>query len=171
MGYLAVWKILEEMIADLRRKGMAVPTEIVSSLKLAKTLIHILKADPNCIDTKRKVEEHLRTVESSIVSEGQKKFGIEYVSKWVKRLDKANQMIEKEDKATRFISGLPRKQKWIRVKPSMELPLNVLKALSDESNLSYLPQKNGCLLVFGEEELIKDFVRKMTAKYKSRTEK
>jgi len=166
MGYLATWKVLDEMITDFRKKGITVPANVISDLRHAKTLINVLRADPSCLDTSQKIEEHLRSVESYLVSEGQKKFGEGYVEEWLKRLDEASQQVfEEEERETRFISGLPREQKWIRVKPSAELPIEGLKALADELNLSYNMQDDGCLLVYGKEEIIKGFVKKMTTKY------
>jgi hypothetical protein len=166
MGYLAAWKVLEEMIADFRKKGIIVRAEIISSLRHARTLINVLRADPTRLDTSRKVEERLRSVESYLISEGQKRFGTEYIEEWVERLDEASsKVIEEEEEKTRFVSGLPRGQKWIRVKPSIELPLEGLKALADELNLSYDVQSDGCLLVSGKEECIRDFVKKMTMRY------
>jgi len=165
MGYLSTWKVLEEMIIDFRKKGIVVQAEIMSDLRSAKTLINVLKADPTRVDTSQKIEEYLLNVESHLISEGQKMFGTEYVEEWLKRLDKASRKVleEQEEKAT-FISGLPRGQKWIRVKPSVEMPLERLKVLAEESSLSYDVQNDGCLLVYGEDERIKEFVKKMATK-------
>jgi len=43
MGHLAVWKIQEEMVAELRKKGIAVPEKVMNDLKTARTLIRIPK--------------------------------------------------------------------------------------------------------------------------------
>jgi hypothetical protein len=172
MGYMAAWKVLEEMIADFRKKGVAVPAEIMSDLRSAKTLISVLKADVSRVDTSQKIEEYLLHVESYLVSEGQKLFGAEYVEEWLKRLDEATRKIsEEEEEETRFIPGIPRQRKWIRVKPSSELSMEKLKALADEAHLLYDVQNDGCLLVCGEDEGIKDFVKKMATKYGLEAEK
>jgi hypothetical protein len=166
MGYLASWKVLEEMITDFRKKGITVPAEIISNLRHAKTLINVLRADPTSLGTNQKVEQHLLSIESYLVSEGQKKFGEDYVEQWLRRLNEdSNKVVGQEEKETRFVSGVPREQKWIRVKPSAELPIEGIKTLADELNLSFNVQNNGCLLVYGEDQSIKDFVKKMTAKY------
>lgn len=162
MGYLAVWKVLEEMITDFRKRGVLVPTEVIGDLKSAKTMIKILKADPSRGETVQKIEEYVLSVESYLFSEGQKLFGTEYVEEWLRRLDEASRkIVEEEEEETRFVSGLPREQKWIRVKPSAELPLEKLKVLAEESSLSYNVQNDGCLLVYGEDERIKTFVKKI----------
>jgi hypothetical protein len=172
MGYLAAWKVLEEMITDFRRRGIVVPAGIMSDLRSAKTLINVLKADPSRLDTSQKVDEYLLHVESYLVSEGQKIFGTEYVEEWLKRLDEASKkMLEKEEEETKFIPGIPREHKWIRVKPSTELPIEKLKTLADELHLSYNVQDDACLLVYGEDGRIKKFVKKMATKYAFKTEK
>jgi len=166
MNYFAAWKVLEEMVADFRKKGIVIPAEVMSDLRSAKTLINVLKADPSRVDTSQKVDEYLLNVESHLISEGQKMFGTEYVEEWLKRLDEASKTIsEKEEEETKFIPGVPREHKWIRVKTSTELPIEKLKTLAEDSHLSYNVQSNGSLLVYGENECIKEFVKKMTAKY------
>jgi hypothetical protein len=166
MGYLAAWRVLEQMITDFRKKGITVPAEIISNLRQAKTLINVLGADPTRLDTNQKVEQHLLSIESYLVSEGQKKFGKGYAENWLKRLNEASsKVVEEEEKETRFISGVPRDQKWIRVKPSADLPIEEIKALAAKLCLSFNLQNDGCLLVYGEDRSIKDFVEKMTAQY------
>jgi hypothetical protein len=172
MGYVAVWKALEQMVTDFRKKGLRVPTEIIGDLKNAKTLIRILKADPSHVENIQKIEQCLENVESYLISKGQKEFGVKYVDEWLERLDKASrEILDEEDKETRFIPGLPRHQKWIRVTSSADLPLEKLTTLADQMDLSYNIHKNGSLLVYGEDQSIKDFVKKTASKYGSKAEK
>jgi hypothetical protein len=87
-------------------------------------------------------------------------------------LDEAGRkMLEKEEGEKRFIPGLPREQKWICVKPSPELPMEKLKALAEQSNLSHSVQEDGFLLVYGEDQCLKDFVKKMATKHKPKAKK
>ncbi len=171
MGYSAVWKVLEEMLTDFRKRGLIVPAEVMSNLKSARTMIKILKADKSRGETLQKIEEYLGSVESYLVSEGENRFGSKYVEEWLGRLNEAGRKAFEEEEEARFIPGLPREHKWIRVKHSAKLPLKKLKMLAEESNLSYKVQNDGCLLVYGENERIKDFVKKMATKYGSKVEK
>lgn len=170
MGYLAVWKVLEEMITDLRKRGASTPANVVNDLKSAKTLINVLRADPSRFETSQKIEEYLNNVESYLISEGQK-FGDKYIEEWLKKLEEANRKIDEEESVSRFVPGLPREQCWVRVKPSDEMPLDVLKALAEELNLSLEVQSDGCLLIYGGDENVKDFVKKMATRYGSKTGK
>ncbi|MEM3553743.1 MAG: DUF2096 family protein [Candidatus Bathyarchaeia archaeon] len=170
MGYLAVWKVLEEMITDLKKKGTVVPADILNDLRNARTLINVLKADPTRLETSQKIEEYLNNVEAYLISEGQR-FGDKYIEGWVKRLEEASRKVFDEEEETRFVPGLPRDQRWIRIKPSEEMPIETLKALAGELNLSFEVQSDGFLLVYGEDERLKDFVKKMATKYGFKPEK
>ncbi|MCS7114349.1 MAG: DUF2096 family protein [Nitrososphaerota archaeon] len=172
MGYLSVWKVLEEMITDFRKRGIVVPTSVVGDLKYARTLINVLKADPSSPETSQRIEEYLCNVESYLISEGLEKFGNMYVEEWLKRLDEASKKVfDDEEEEVRFIPGIPREQRWIRIRPSEDVSIEALKALAEELNLSVNVQKDGCLLVYGEEELVKNFVKKMATKYGSKAGK
>ncbi|PMB74207.1 hypothetical protein C0199_00800 [Candidatus Bathyarchaeota archaeon] len=170
MGYLAVWKVLEEMITDLKKKGATVPANVLNDLRYARTLINVLKADPTRLETSQKIEEYLNNVEAYVISEGQK-FGDKYIEGWVKRLEEASRKVLDEEEETRFVPGLPREQRWIRIKPSEDIPVEALKALAGELNLSFKVQRDGFLLVYGEDERLKDFVKKMATKYGFKPEK
>jgi hypothetical protein len=167
MGYLAVWKVLEEMVTDFKKEGITVPTDIIVDLKTAKTIINILKADPSCGENVQKIEEYLGKVESYLVSEGQRRFGQAYVDEWLGRRGQAGRkMVDEEEEEPESIFRPPEGQKWIRLTPSKELPLAKLKTLANESNLSYSLQTDGCLLVFGPDTFLKDFVKNIAEKYK-----
>jgi hypothetical protein len=172
MGFPAVWKVLEEMVTDFKKKGITVPADIIGDLKNAKTIIKILKADPSYGENAQRIEEYLANVESYLISEGQRRFGQAYVDEWLERTDEARRkIVDEEEEETKFISGMPREQKWIRLTPSNGLPLEKLKALANESNLSCKVQTDGCLVVSGPDAVLKDFVKKIAAKYQSKAGK
>jgi hypothetical protein len=162
MGNLAVWKVLEEMVIELRKKGLTVPSTVMNDLKSARTMIKIMNADTSRSEITQKVDEYLGTVESYLVTEAQKEFEPQYIDAWLRRLEEANcetraNVVEK----SRFIAGLPRDQKWIRIRPLTSLPVEKLKQLAEESNLSCSIQEDGRLLFYGKAEDIKEFVKKM----------
>lgn len=166
MSYLATWKVLEDMVAEFRRRGVAVPADVISDLKSAKTMITVLKADPQRGETARKIEEYLEKVEICLVSKAQEQFGVEFVDEWLKKLNGASRKRYMEEiEEARFVPGLPREQKWIRVKPSAEMPSKELKKLAEENGLSCSVQSDGYLLVQGEDQRIKGFVKKMATRY------
>jgi hypothetical protein len=163
MGHLAVWKALEEMIIEFRKKGLPIPVMVMNDLKSAGTMIKIMNVDESRGETAQKAEEYLGNVEAYLVTEAQKKLAPEYIDEWLRRLEEASyETCEEKREESRFISGLPRDQKWIRVKPLVSLPLEKLQQLAEKTNLSCKVQEDGHLLVYGKAEDIKEFVKKMT---------
>jgi len=172
MGYLAVWKVLEEMVTDFKKNQVAVPANVMGDLKSAKTIIKILKADPARGENAQEIDEYLTNVESYLISEGQKKFGQEYVDEWLQKINEAGRKtVEEQEEETNFVSGVTGERKWIRLTSTEELPLEKLKILAKESNLSFKVQNNEHLIVLGPDAILKDFVKKIAAKQKLKTRK
>lgn len=166
MTYSAVWRVLDEMIVNFRENGLTVPPNIINDLRTTKAMIQNLKAEMSHEGTNQKVQENLVNIEAYLVSEGERRFGKKYVDEWLKRLATANRRIQEDEKEnSRFVPGAPREQKWIRVRPSPELSLETLKAWAGEAHLSKKLQIDGSLLVYGKDENLRGFVRKMTKHY------
>ena len=168
VGQLDRWKVLEEIITDLRGKGIVVPSETMTELRSARTLINVLEADPNCVDINEKIDECLLGVESYVMSKGQMMFGMEYVEEWSKRLiqvEEENLKERKDDK--KLLPNIPRGEKWIRINPST-LPIDETKKFAGELHLSCIDQNEGFLLVHGEDESLRALVKKIAAKYEEK---
>src|SRR4030066_796887 len=171
MGYSETWKILEDIIIEFRKKGLTIPVTVMTDLKAAKTMIKLMDAETGKGEMAPQTEEYLRNVESYLITEAGKNFPSDRIDEWLRRLDRATvetcgcgKEKAKEMKAeSRFISGLPRDQKWVRVMPITSLPTEKLKQLAEESNLSLKTEKDGHLLAYGRTEDVREFVKKMTA--------
>jgi hypothetical protein len=170
LGYTAAWKVLEEMVTDFKKRRVTVPANIMNDLKSARTVIDISKTERHHTGTTDEIEKYLKNVESYLVLEGQNKFGVRYADEWLKRIDDAGKRpaIEKEEKSP--APSFSRQQKWIRITPSAELPLERLRAYAQNLNLCCRVQADGRLLVSGDEKTIKRFVKKVATKHKPKTE-
>jgi hypothetical protein len=172
MGYEAVWKVLEDIIIELRKKGVATPPRVMNDLKSAKVLMKIMDAsDKDRGETAPKIEQYLGSLEAYLVTEAQKIFAPARIDEWLRRLEEASCdtcqtcRVESEVKGkveSKFITGVPRDQKWIRVEPLASLPAEKLKQLAEETSLSFREEKDGHLVVYGSAEKIKKFIKKMT---------
>ena len=171
MGYEAVWKVLEEIFIELRKKGVETPPTVMNDLKSAKILMKVLDAsERDRGETAPKIDQYLGSVEAHLVTEAQKTFPPARIDAWLKRVEEASCDMcqtctvknEKAEKVQKFITGVPRDQKWIRVEPLANLPAEKLKQLAGETNLSFREEKDGHLIVHGNPESIKIFVKKMT---------
>ena len=172
MGYKAVWKILEEIIIELRKKGLEIPPNVMNDFKSAKILMNVITTPgTDRGEAAPKIEEYLGSVEAYLVTKAQKKFPPARIDIWLKRIEIANcntcatctaESAKTEKTETKFITGVPRDQKWIRVEPLADLPAEKLKQLADETTLSFREEQDGHLIIYGKSERIKRFVKKMT---------
>jgi len=171
MGYLGAWKVIEEMIIDLREKGILIPTETMTELQSAKTLVHVLEADSSKTDVTEQIDKCIFSLESYIMSKAEMVFGPEYVENWFVKLDQAKECPEEPKKETKSVPniphGLPRGTKWIRISPST-LPIDESKKIADALHLDCTVQDEGFLLVQGEDVQLRELVRMMAAKYEKR---
>ena len=141
----------------------------MNDLRSAKTMIQILKADPTHIENIPRVETYLGNVESHLIFAAQEKFGSEFVERWMKKLEEARRAVKVEGKVEappRFVPGLPRDKRWVRVQISKDTSQKDIKRIAKENKLSCKMQKNGYMLVYGNRESIKTFVKKMAEKFR-----
>ena len=104
MGHnTATWKLLEEMLIELKKKGVNVPSDIMEDLRAAKSMIKL-----SCMqgggDAIQKAEEYTANVEAYLINEAQKIFGSETADQWLRRLEEANVEICDETKAEATLS-------------------------------------------------------------------
>jgi len=167
MGYSETWKILEEIIIELRMKGNPAPENIMDDLKSAKTLIKLMETGEDRGEIGPKIEQYLSSVEANLVTEAQKSFPSEKIDEWLRRLEGSScEMCSGQSKQNlrgeqRFVPGLPRDQKWVRVTPIVSLPKEKLEELAQDSGLSVREEMDGHVIVYGSDEGIKEFVKKM----------
>ena len=174
MGYAEKWKVLEDLMLELNKKGYDAPPNIINDLRSAKGMIKISETGESQGDAALKLEEILGSIESSLSHKAQTIMNPEEVDEWLKRLDEASLPtceVKSESEIT-LITGVPRDQKWIRVEPMPNLPAEKLTVIAKENSLSVNQQKDGRLVVYGQQEGIKAFLKKMTeaAQRKNKTD-
>jgi len=170
MGHDGVWKTLADLITEFRKRGESIPSNVMEDLRAAKTLIQVLRADPSHIENVPSIELYLGNVESYLIFEAQKKFGSEFAEKWMRKIKETRETKaagEKPEPSSKFVLGLPRTQKWVRLQTSKETPEKEIRKLAEETGLSFRMQKDGYMLVYGDDEKLKLFVKKAAEKISS----
>ena len=148
---------------ELKKKDVTIPPTVINDLRSAKLMIKISESTGSTGDVSQKVEEYLGTVESYLINETQKTFGSEIVDRWLRRLEGATaENSEGKEKENTFITNVPRDQKWVRIEPISSLPTERIQKIAKENNLSVNPQKDGRLVVYGQHEGIKEFLKRIT---------
>ena len=167
MRYEEKWKILADLLIELQKRGEKIPADVMNDLRSAKTIIQVQKADPVHNETRSRIDEYMRNVESYGIFTAEKQ-GIENVENWLKKIKnpKKTENIIKNETVPRFILGIPRDMKWLRVKTSNNTPLEEVKKFVSDTNLSFKIQEKGYILVYGNEKRIKSFVKKMTQRFR-----
>jgi hypothetical protein len=162
---IASWKLLEDMMLELKKAGTAIPPKVVDDLRTTKSLLELSCTEGSHGDAIQKAEEYLANVEAYIMTEGQSVFGEEKVDGWLRQIEEANVEVCAEPRRAedKFVTGVPRDQKWVRVEPLGEWTKEKIVQFAGEHSLQVKPQADGKLVVYGQPENLKAFVKKMAA--------
>ena len=148
----------------------------MSDLKSARTLMKVEKVDPKGQgETEPKIDQYISSVEAYAITEAGKLFPGEKVDKWLTALDLAScdscVTIEEPKEEMRFIPGVPTRPKMDTCRTNQRvLPIEKLEKMATENKLGFKREKDGHLIVYGTDENIKIFVKKMTAQANQPTE-
>ena len=165
MKYEEKWEILSDFLIELQENGEKIPNDIIKDLRTAKTIIQVLKADPSNKDNISRVDKYLRNVESYTICTADKKDKVD-ATIWLNKLDPQKKIIEKTKKSkSKFISGIPKNKSWIRIEIIKETPLNELKEYAKKLNLSFKIQGKNNLLVFGEKNSLKSYIKLVSEQF------
>jgi len=153
---------MADLVAELRRSGESVPSRVMKDLRSAKTMMEILKVDRSQPDHLLRTEEYLNSVESHLVPVAKRRLGEAYIDEWTKRIVEAQKTVQPRDTepTARFPIGIPRDKAWARIEPSREVPRRKIEQFAQEEELDFKVEKDGYILIYGEEKSLKRFVRK-----------
>jgi hypothetical protein len=171
LPYYEVWKALEDLIEEFRKRGETIPLEIMEDLRAAKSLIQVSRAEPSPSEDSIQIEVYLNNIEFYLMPKAQEKFGQEFADEWMRRLQKARKMVHEEEEGigsmvSKFLPGMPRDTPWVRVKISEDIKQDVVGALAKEAGLRTSDKESGHLLVYGDKEKLNVFMKKMTEKFR-----
>ncbi len=163
---MASWKLLEDMMLELKKSGVTIPPKVIEDLRGARSMLKLSCMEGSQGEAMQKAEEYLANVEVYVMTEGQKVFGDDKVDEWLRGLEEANVEVCVEPSAAqdKFVVGVPRDQKWVRVEPLGEWTAEKIGQIAKELNLQVKPQSDGKLVVYGQPEKLRPFVKRMAAK-------
>jgi len=158
----AMWKLMADLIKDLKRREESIPPRIMNDLRSAKTMMEIAKIDRSNPNVIMRIEEYLNNLESYLLPIAREKLGQAYVDLLMDKIAEAQKStFTLEERAERrFPVGAPRDKHWIRIKPTEEISLDDIRQLSEEIGLKYEIQRDGYVLIYGEKKQIKKFVKR-----------
>jgi hypothetical protein len=170
MNYEYLWKALEELIVELKKKRVTVIHELVDDLKSAQTLIKIYRTDPTALEVATEIERYLEKVEANLIYLARSDVSKEYGDDCLKRLYEARMkgLREKAKVPTTFVSGVPKGAHWIRLKISELIDDEEVDMLMEKLGLTSAMQEDGYLLIHGKEDSVKAFIREVSEKIRNK---
>ncbi len=152
------------MMLELKAAGTTVPLKVVEDLRSAKSMIQLTYAEGSHGDMLQKAEEYLANVEAYVITEGQTVFGAAKVDEWLRRLEEAScQVCEEPAVSDKFVAGVPRNQRYVRIEPKGDLTQEKVEAIGKAHDMQVKVQADGKLVVYGCAENLKAFLKQVTA--------
>jgi len=166
MNYEYVWTVLENLILELRTKGVTIPQELVNDLKSAQTFIKIYGTEPTAVEIGTEIAMYMDKLEANLVYLAESDIGEKYADECMSRISKARikGLREKTTVKTRFASGVPKGDHWIRIDTSDLINEEEIDTLIEKFKLSRKAQENGYLLVHGKEKNVKALIKEIGKK-------
>jgi hypothetical protein len=162
---MASWKMLEDLLIAVKKENVEIPSKIVEDLRSAKSMIQLSFMEGSRDEAFQKADEYTASVEAFLINEAQKVLAPEKVDDWLRRLEIADtqECIEEASAEDKFVVGVPRDQKWVRVEPTESFPAERLEKLAAEKRLSFNKQADGKIVIYGQKEGISAFIKQMVA--------
>ena len=160
LNYYALWRLMADLIRDLKRKGAPITPDMMSDLRLIKSMIEILKIDRSNMDVIRRIEECMSNLESRLIPMADEYFGREYAEALMDKIAEARRSrVSEPELEMRLRIGAPRDKDWIRIKPTDMAPPDMIRELCERFGLKYETQSDGYMLIYGDKESIKRLIK------------
>ena len=166
MGHtMAAWKTLEDLLIELRKKNIKIPSNVLEDLRAARSMIELICSEGTHGQAVEKTEAYTANVEAYLVNEAQKVLEPKEIDQWFKRLEEANMQTDTEEAVGegKYVVGVPRGQKWIRIETSPSVSEVYVLKLAGERGLAVTKQPDGRLVVYGQPGDVKAFVKQVAA--------
>ena len=178
-NYLSMAKALDELMLELIEKGVQIPGNVADDLKSGRSLAGIQSRQPCDGNVSVKAMSILENVEMNLLSLAESTVGRDHAENWQRKIESAlagdgfdhcpAPSPSPSTSATRYNSGVPRGEYWIRVMESELSPVShELEGLLDGFELNSLPQDDGYLLLYGKKENVTSFLRDIRDKERLR---
>ncbi|MCL2643005.1 MAG: DUF2096 family protein [Candidatus Bathyarchaeota archaeon] len=167
---VATWKTLEDLLLTLRKKDIHIPSNILEDLRAARSMIELSSSNKDAYEkAATKATAYTANVETYLINQAQKIFEPNIMDEWLQCLKENNPQTtnkkEHNDIAdNRFVIGVPRNQKWIRIKTNNKLPEEYILKLAKKHQLTTNKQTDGHLIVYGQLNDIKSFIKQIATK-------
>ena len=167
--YLGAAKVLEDLILDLREKGVDIPGHVVDSLKAGRSYASIWQRDTQDSETAMKAQSALEIVEMNLLSLAEEAVGGEYADGWQRKVAAAYQEApEAHEKKPTFVVGVPKGDHWIRFETKDLYEIEGVERRLGERHLTARKQDDGFTLIHGKKEDVTAFMGEIREEYRQK---
>lgn len=163
MDYFALWKVLEELVTELKKKGVNISDLTMKKLRGARATINIYVADPSYQQTSADLMTQLTELETGLMTLAEQEVGPEFASEWLKKItatrevEPSSPMIDKG-----FPKGVPRSDYWIRLTIGDTISIDEVREMAAKHNLTIKEETPEQVIVHGEQSRVRQLVKMMT---------
>lgn len=170
-NYYGVWKVLEDLLGDLRGRGIEPPKNFMSKLKAVHGMISIFMQDTTYDESQIKLEEELNDIEGQLIYLAEKQVSNAYADEWIAKIKEARESEPEVSHAKPFSVGVPRTDYWLRLTIGDVIDKDELQTMVSEQGLSIKEEDPETVIVHGEEAKVKALVKAMTAKMREKKDR
>jgi hypothetical protein len=162
-NFFAAAKVLDELMLEIIKKGMAVPPHVADDLKSCRSLAGIGSLQPDDAGVAGAATAILQGVEMNLLSLAESCGGAEYADEWQNRINSA--YLEEapgvaQEPASALFPGVPRADHRVLIKKDELAVVPEPDALIGRFSLSCVPQGDR-LLIHGRKEDVVSFLKEV----------
>lgn len=169
------WMILVELLSDLRKKGVEIPSPVTEDIRMARTTLNFYKVDPT--DPERMVElkrlnDFLNSAQDPLLTLADDQ-GEDYLEKWLEKLKKASrgeQIYQIKDKKSRFVPGAPSGFSMARITFKKPLSEDRVQDIAEYHNVIIEFEEDHIVLIYGDKENIKESLKEISSFFKEQVD-
>jgi hypothetical protein len=169
------WMILVELLTDLRKKGVEIPSSITEDVRMARTTLNFYKVDPTdperMIELKR-INDFLNLAQDALLTMADDQ-GEDYLEEWLDKLKRASrgeQVYQIIDKKSRFVVGAPSGFSMTRITFKKPISEDRVQEIAEYHNVNIEFEEDHILLIFGDKENIKESLKEISSFFKEQIE-
>lgn len=165
------WLILVDLMADLRRLGVEIPSSVVEDIRLAKTTINFYKVNPNDPERMKelkRVNDFLNSAQEHLLALAEKE-GHEYVDKWIKLLQRASRgeiIYKSSDTKPRFVVGAPAGFSMVRITFQQPISEDRVQEIAEEYKVILEFEEDNVIAIYGDDDNIKRSLKELSSFFK-----
>lgn len=154
------WLILVDLLTDLKKKGVDIPSSINKNISLLKTSINFYKRDtthPDMIKEFERVNIIITETQDQLLSYAEN-FSQDYYKKWIDKLRRANlgeELYKEADSHSRFISNAPPGFSSAKVHLKKPIAEDRVQEIAEYNNIIIEFEDDTTIAIYGDSNNIK----------------